>query len=264
MLPNREGIIVSPTEPAENRRKVWIQKGKNLFDKNNAIVIGKFLYEGGQIASDEDLFYQDNYIDVKANTEYVISATNAETFRILEYDKNKTYIRRDVNANANTSYNFTTSLNCCFIKISCSISNLENIQLEQGTTATEYEEYIEHKTYILNDNNVYEEFMKKEDTGWIDINLINATSFSWAKMQYRKIGKIIYVCGGMTITDTTPEKAFCHLPPAKNGIPVLALVNPSSAVEGFYLDGNGNLIIVGALQNTSHKQFYFNFSYIAK
>jgi len=37
------------------------------------------------------------------------------------------------------------------------------MQIEQGSTATEYEEYIESKTYILNNNNAYEEFMKKQE-----------------------------------------------------------------------------------------------------
>ncbi len=37
------------------------------------------------------------------------------------------------------------------------------MQIEQGSTATSYEEYIETKMYVLNDNNVYEEFMKKEE-----------------------------------------------------------------------------------------------------
>ncbi|MCI8362287.1 MAG: hypothetical protein HFJ41_04015 [Clostridia bacterium] len=43
------------------------------------------------------------------------------------------------------------------------------MQIEQGSTATEYEEYIESKTYILNDNNVYEEFMKKEKNEGISL-----------------------------------------------------------------------------------------------
>ena len=44
------GTVVSPTEPQGNERlKVWIQKGKNLFDKNNIL--------SGYLLSEEFTFY---------------------------------------------------------------------------------------------------------------------------------------------------------------------------------------------------------------
>jgi hypothetical protein len=47
-----------------------------------------------------------------------------------------------------------------------SLANLTTYyyQIEKGSTATAYEEYIEPKIYALNNNGVYEKFISKEDT----------------------------------------------------------------------------------------------------
>ena len=43
MIPN-SSLIVSSTEPTgKNRKKVWMQKGKNLFDKDNVQKLDSFL-----------------------------------------------------------------------------------------------------------------------------------------------------------------------------------------------------------------------------
>lgn len=52
------------------------------------------------------------------------------------------------------------------------------------------------------------------DTGWIqcipassDIELID-----WAPLQYRKLNKIVYICGAVKITNPTWDKAITQLP----------------------------------------------------
>ncbi|MCI8362286.1 MAG: hypothetical protein HFJ41_04010 [Clostridia bacterium] len=69
----QEGIIVSPTEPMADRRKVWIQKGKNLFDKNN-VTKGYFLHKDTGTATVSEGYSYSDYIYVKNFAEIVISA----------------------------------------------------------------------------------------------------------------------------------------------------------------------------------------------
>ncbi len=69
----QEGIIVSPTEPTTNRRKVWMQKGKNLFDKNN-VTKGYFLHKDTGIATISEGYSCSDYIYVKNFDKIAISA----------------------------------------------------------------------------------------------------------------------------------------------------------------------------------------------
>ena len=97
-------------------------------------------------------------IPVKGNTQYV-SSSDAEISNLCFFDKNMNYLSGLTYNTENKT--FTTPLNCSYITLAVS-STFIYFQLEQGSTATEYEEYIEPKVYTLNDNSVYEEFMKKE------------------------------------------------------------------------------------------------------
>lgn len=175
----QEGIIVSPTEPTENRRKVWMQKGKNLSKIN----------EVNNISSTSNSKVR---VKVKENTVYTISCkkeriegvtiTNnqAYMFRWIHcYNSNnellETFSAIDtlstlITSNSN-SKTIVTPPNTSYIEIDFRNDNGDNnantrafeIMVEQNQTVTSYEPYIEPKTYILNDNNVYEEFMKKEE-----------------------------------------------------------------------------------------------------
>ena len=168
----QEGIIVSPTEPTTNRRKVWLQKGKNLIDKNSANMKNSgFLPETGEVvAGNNKRLTTDNFIRLKKGT-YTLSFINANRVWILAYDLQKNYKGDNYIQNAWEITNSKTFIlnEECLIKFSISktddtemsLNEEYNIQIEQGSTATEYEEYIETKMYVLNDNNVYEEFIKK-------------------------------------------------------------------------------------------------------
>ncbi len=69
----QEGIIVSSTEPAKNRRKVWMQKGKNLFDKSK-VTKGYFLHKDTGIATISEGYSYSDYIYVKNFDKIAISA----------------------------------------------------------------------------------------------------------------------------------------------------------------------------------------------
>ena len=157
-----EQIVVSETEPTgENRKALWLQKGKNLFDKNTGIVEEKFIGSDGSIGTDTALFYQEIYIPVNPSTSYTINLIYGRrsfpAYRVAEYDINKNFIKRllyQSPESGETIYTFTTSSTCYYIRLSCTISDLDYLRLEQGTTATEY---IIPKLYMLNENNEYVE-----------------------------------------------------------------------------------------------------------
>lgn len=158
----QEGIIVSPTEPTENRRKVWLQKGKNLFDKLSHIEFN----DGYRSWQDGKKRAVANFcglkIPVYENTQYVTSSDiiYTEISNLCFFDKNMNFISGYTFNTEDRS--FITPSSCAYITIAI-LNTYDYFQLQQGSTATEYEEYVEPKTYILNDNNVYEEFMKKEE-----------------------------------------------------------------------------------------------------
>ncbi len=149
---NNSSVIVSPTEPIENRRKVWMQKGKNLIGR---IIKGYFLDNTGGTFTESTNWFITDYIKIEPNT-YYISQGISSAYKAF-YDKNKKFISSD-----NNSPSLSPS-NAHYVVMNGSIAQSSNIMLEQGSIATDYEEYIEPKTYILNDNNVYEEFVKKEE-----------------------------------------------------------------------------------------------------
>lgn len=153
MKPN-DDLIVGSTEPTGlNRKKVWMQKGKNLYDKNkstDAIALnvdtGETLTFDGRTTSD--------YIEVQPNTQYTISVNGkVSTVNTCMYDSNKDYIRGMVTTTIKTTSDTK------YIRFYHATTSKEGTQLEQNSTATEYEEYIEPKIYIKNDNNVYEKFI---------------------------------------------------------------------------------------------------------
>ena len=157
------GTVVSPTEPQGNERlKVWIQKGKNLFNKNN-ILSGYLLSEDGAITQNATYFVSAEYIPVLAETDIVVSSAITDIYRIAEYDNNKNLIKRTFNDNPSTRYKIKTTSTTAYIKISCTLAQVDNIQVEQNSEATKYEAYIEPKIYVLNNNDVYEEFIKREN-----------------------------------------------------------------------------------------------------
>lgn len=160
---NNSSIVVSPTEPQANRKKVWMQKGKNLLD--NSLI-------DSSITADTSKYV---YLKLKPNTAYTLSTTvsknlnnTADVFLISGHNTSGTTNENGAwNGNARTIISDSSGyLTVAYRKQSTSKwSDLSTylFQLEQSSTATSYEAYVEPKIYVLNDNNVYEEFIKKEE-----------------------------------------------------------------------------------------------------
>lgn len=158
-------VKVSPTEPITGE-KVWIQKGKNLFDKSNVSFPCCWLATDGTIQTTVNQDAVSEYIKVTPNTIYTISGfANNQYFALHSYDENKNHsnmIYADTLTNG-VNISFTTGENDYYIRIAINIFDVSNnIQIEKGSTATNYEPFI-RKIYIKNDNDEYEEFYNEEE-----------------------------------------------------------------------------------------------------
>lgn len=215
------GVVVSPTEPTTNE-KVWIQKGKNLFNKNNAIKGFWVDSSNGNVVSAEDYNMVSEIISVLPNTKYTLSgisgvASNGTAWvTILSYSKEKTF-NTMIFDNATLGTTFTTGENDYYIRVAIGNISLTTVQLEQGSTATEYEPYIEKKIYCKNDNGEFEEFVNVENEPTLEnINqLINITPLKgsnyngYGNSYYYKKGSTVYVHLGLSnLTVNTLEVVY--------------------------------------------------------
>lgn len=191
------GTTVSSTEPTgNNKNKIWFKKGKNLFDiaamlksrgislpyttEKNGITF-TFQRDGGikvqGTASSNVQYYVfgsynntteiDFPIDLKNGIKYTSSGGASDwssgcQFVMYDYDGTN---RRSIEFK-NTSltmnkdgYNPTAFL--CNIQSGTTVDTIYYLQIEVGSTATNYEAPIEPEIYTKNNGEVYEKFVQK-------------------------------------------------------------------------------------------------------
>lgn len=117
---------------------VWVH-GKNLFDKDIQPTVGYWQANGTWSTDSNYNSYQ--YIPVKPNTTYTVSIDeNIDYWRISLFN-NDTFVERKLQQYSN-DYTFTT--NATTNKLSFAFKNtysINTLQLELGSTATDYEPY---------------------------------------------------------------------------------------------------------------------------
>lgn len=140
-------LVTDTTDLNYSKYKIPIKvTGKNLFDINSIVkdkglawATGNYYNITGGVASD--------FIRVNNNTSYV-SKYNAQ---VILYDENYKYISSVSGTNPTKSFKITNE-KCKYIKIAFRVSdnygitdfkNINDIMLEEGTSATEYEPYQE-------------------------------------------------------------------------------------------------------------------------
>ena len=190
------GVVVSPTEPTTNE-KVWLQKGKNLLklEETSKTLNGvtMTINSDGSItlngtATDNTPFYISKQ-KIKLIGDYTFGITTdfsaiGHGFEVGGYV---------YGADGQYKYNISTNQPTKTLSDGEYISNF-NIyfssgavfnnfviypQLEQGSTATEYEAYIDKKIYCKNDNGVFEEFVNAETMGIETITNENGTAIKF-------------------------------------------------------------------------------------
>lgn len=177
-----DSIVVSATEPTgNNRKKVWFQKGKNLFNKND-VVYGYELNGGDGSATKNELDFVSDYIKVYPGQTLYKSGAIAGISNCF-YDENKKFISTVRLISGVISVPTTNSIS--YMRINGLLTDLDSIQITSGDTQLAYEAYIEPKIFILNNNNIYEEFTKKQEENYSEQERIIGT-WTDGKPLYRK------------------------------------------------------------------------------
>lgn len=156
-------VSVGTTAPTDGRR-VWFEKGKNLFNKDT-ITNGYRLDESGIPSSSASNEFTSDFISVKPSTQYVRNYGGTSPYtRTCFYDSSKTLISKD-----DEHQTFTTPSNARFLRFSEYTINLNEMQVEEGSTATTYEPYVEPSI------NVDEDLWYKKG-GFVDISNTEPTN----------------------------------------------------------------------------------------
>lgn len=243
-----DGIIVSTTEPTIDRRKVWIRKGKNLFDKSNLKVESAWqatysIDENKKIkaqctATSGVSYVRINSTYLKAGT-YTFSANvTGQLQQVRVRRANETAVETFNTSTGSFTIENDEQIYFEFYIWATSTTNsieIQNIQIERGSEATEYEAYTEPTIYIKNDNDEYEEFTEKEDTGWINCILENGhKNVEGAELKYRKIGNVVYLKG--QITNITNEYAWKRVAsvPFRCGNSEIKFLSPENDTKKIY------------------------------
>lgn len=197
MIPNKDRVKVSPTQPTTGE-KVWLQKGKNLLNlnvnqtKNDVTIISNSdgsITLNGTATADTRIDIPIN-LNLRAGT-YTHSRNNItldNTYLSLDNINdtmlNKNSTERTFTINQNTDYNYYV----IWFGSGVAFDNVTlYLQLEQGMVATGHEQYIEPKIYVKNDNDVYEEFINKEDLVNYSTGETRIGTWIDGKKLYRKV-----------------------------------------------------------------------------
>lgn len=246
-------VVVSPTEPiGDNRKKVWFQKGKNLFNIND-IVTSAYIETNGLIGnsavSNISGFIKVSKGNLTLSYEYT-TLLNVGTRAYVFYDNNKSVLSGGTYLNSNK----ITKLSCPqdgYVRFSYD-KNVNNIQLEYGDDETAYEAYIEPKIFIKDDNNIYEEFIKKQEeiysTDKVKIGTWTNGAVLYRKVIFNSLPKV--TTDGTYVTKTVPigeninfgfvEKAF-YSDSYGGRIPIPYVTNGGRFVK-CYIDVTGKIL----------------------
>lgn len=166
---SESGVIVSATEPTgANREKVWLQHSESLFDKTTSTK-NQYIDDSGNYGSSTVSNLSD-YIPIVSNTTYIVKgySTTSSTKRIAFFTENKTIIRvKTLLNNTDIKISFTTPSNAKYVRLQYLADDEDNLTID-----------VEPKMYVLNDNNVYEEFAQKEQIEKVTQNLTLNTTYA--------------------------------------------------------------------------------------
>lgn len=134
------GAMPSPEYPSEIKNltgdTVCRARKKNMFDKSNVTLNKYVIASTGELGGLQTLFASD-YIPIVPNNTYYWNDITDRTNEGAFYDENKNYISGISNRL------FTAPENAQYVRLNGLTTEINNIQLEKGSTATPYEPYQE-------------------------------------------------------------------------------------------------------------------------
>lgn len=156
---DRTNEIVRDYQNADNN-KLDVIRGKNLFNKNT-IIAGKFLYDNGGVGLNNDYFISD-YIQIEGGEQYYIQALWTNGASNVFYDLNKNALNKSYSNQTNSGVITAPEL-AVYIRLSGTVSVVNNVCFSKGTQEIPYEPYTDYKPLNLVEKKV-EEFESRFDT----------------------------------------------------------------------------------------------------
>lgn len=138
---DRTNEIVRDYQNADNN-KLDVIRGKNLFNKNT-IIAGKFLYDNGGVALNNDYFISD-YIQIEGGEQYYIQELQTNGANNVFYDLNKNALDKSY-SNQIKNGGFTAPKSAAYICLSGRTQTVNNLCFSKGTQKIPYEPYTDYK-----------------------------------------------------------------------------------------------------------------------
>lgn len=247
-------VKVSSEEPTTNE-KIWIQKGKNLVDSSK-LKHGYSFSDQGELEEYSSYFVTD-YIEVLPNEDYCSSgfknSLGNEYKAKIFFDENYNFISRveenPVKAPSNAKY----------VRLEGYTENSSNLQLEQSSTVTEYEAYIEKVIKVKNANGSYESFYNEKS---FSPNLYSEEHLE-KNLHFYKLGRMVFVSGLYPINGNSATFEVPYTPEEQIRFPVTSGDSSEEADNSF---GRGLITkegICSLKMNGTVTYAYMSFSYKA-
>lgn len=181
MIPQENGIIVSAVEPIKNRRKIWIRKGKNLYNPETMPLMNGLWYLNYDIIVNSSGWYV--IVPIIGGRTYTVSKKNSKTnysnlsfalmttedypsynAEVLNYSLGITSLTENsITADSNANYLFIGLATGSTLTNDEKAKAIEELQVEQSSSKTSYEEHVEPAIFIKNENGNYDEFSQKKE-----------------------------------------------------------------------------------------------------
>ena len=247
-----------------------LSRGKNLFD--GQLQQGAYSTGDGSLGNSDTLICSKNMIFVQPNRTYILSNSSNYNFAIRYYDYNKKYVSGISSTSNNTKFIVPSGIYYMHI-ILVGLDITTQVQIEEGTVATEYEPYQEDKLTILSPvqlekvGDVCDRIIEKDGVWGVEKNVVtkvlNGNEGTWYitnNGEYLKFGNygvctdayftahsgkpVIsdkFITGVNSSGETTQEQVmyYCHGDlRAELRVSILASKVGSTGFEGWLKDNN--------------------------
>lgn len=207
-----DDAVVSSSEPTgKDKKKIWFQNGKNLFNYKAGMYLNAFISTSSKKIeeSNAEQGHILSYIKCSPNTTYTLSKKAGHSFRVATFTNVPTWGVSYNNTIANhtgTTITITTGENDYYLGFVCFaladgdtgdyIDMYSTLQVEQNATATSYANYIKPTIYIKDSNNVYQELEGALEEGFVnrrDYIEFNSKITQINTFTVYKKGNIVYI-----------------------------------------------------------------------